>query len=282
MLHIGLAAAGAYFCVLSLWWLTKTTIRYYHCRQHHTDFHSSAVFPCCLSCKDQPIDGVCKIVISGVFAFLEFSLDRGYYQEGVFLKNMELGTIFVFLLFSGVMDVLAKWGQRSFYQHIDYAGLVLFFAAESAILASRSYFTEQPSATLFSLSGWGAIACMGITVLEAVQSEHVLCPVARSYLLLWQGTWFLHISLLTQNSMPSQGIQIDKDSVVLFSMFYTWHGAVNVAIVLCMWLLVGKLIDRECFSCGESGAANRTDNIFLENRVPFNYHVLDRIGSDTE
>ncbi|KAK7459427.1 hypothetical protein BaRGS_00038995 [Batillaria attramentaria] len=282
MFHVGLLVAGSYFCILSLWWLTKTTVHYYHCRQCHLDFRSSATFPCCLSCKSRPVDGICKIVISGILAFSEFSFDKGYYEEGVFISNTELGTIFVFLMFSGVMDVLAKWGSRSFYQHIDYAGLVLFFAAEAAILASRSYSAEQPLATLFSLTGCGALACMIMTVVEAVQSEQVLCPLTRSYLLLWQGTWILHVSLLTPGGVRSQGIESDRDSVVLFSMFFVWHGAINFFITLCMWLLVGKLVDKNCCPCGESSAAGRTDDIFLENRVPFNYHVLDRLDSETE
>lgn len=228
------------------------------------------------------MDGFCKIVVAGVLAFCEFALDTGYYQEGAFISNTDLGTIFIFLLFSGVMDVLAKWGSKSFYQHVDYAGLGLFFAAEAAIFASKSYFIEQPSAALFSLTACIAVSCMVITVLEAVRSDQVLWPIARSYLFLWQGTWLLHVSLLTQDRLPSQGAEVDRDSVALFSMFFAWHGAVNFFIALCLWLLVGKLADKNCCPCAESGRLGRTDDIFLENRVPFNYSVLDRIDSETE
>lgn len=278
MLHIGVAVAGAYFILLSLWWITQTTIQYYHCRQHHTDYYSSLS----ANGKSWPVDGVCKVILASIFALGEYSFDTGYYED-VFLSNTELGTIFVFLLFSGVMDILAKWGQRSFYQHVGYAGLALLFAAEATILLSRAQFSIQPKSTIFSVTAYGAIGCLLFTMLEAIWPKQVLCSVMRSFLLLLQGTWFLHISLLTDSGLPSGDEETRNSNMMLFSLFFTWHGAINFMIIICLWLLLGKMVEKNCCICFVSQRHTRHSSaIFLENRVRFNYHVLDRIDSDSD
>lgn len=281
MLHIGLVVAGAYFIFLSLWWMIQITIRYYHCRKRHVDFRSSITFPCCQSCKTRAVDGIVKIVISGIFAFVEFSFDKGYYTENVFLSRMELGTVFICLMFSGVMDVLSQWGAKSFYKQIDYAGLVLFFSAQAVIFGSHAYIGIQPVTIIHTLSLYTAIAALLSTILEAVKSEQVLCPLTRSYLLLTQGTWFLHVSLLTQSNLQT-GSVADSESALLLTLFFTWHSAVNFLITSCMWLLVGKMTEKNCCTCFENEGSEPSDVIFLENRVRFDYNLLDHINSDND
>ena len=285
MLHIGVVVLGAYFCMVSLWWLTHTTARYYRSRQRNTDFKSSVTFPCCNRCKSQPVDGILKIGFAGVVALAEFFFDKGYEGDGVFLPRMELVTISIFLLFSGAMDVLTQWGSKTFYQYMDFAGLALFHAVVAAIFQSRAYVTAQPVSSLHSLAAYTAFACIIVTVVEAVRSDHVLCPVIRSYLLLLQGTWWLHAAVMVQGGLPTggaAGADGTRDAVVLLSIIFSGHAAVNFFIVLFLWLLVGKLVQRNSCGCVGGEERGRGEDIFLENRVHFNYHVLSRFDSETE
>ena len=230
------------------------------------------------------MDGIVKIAFAAVMAFTEFSMSGGSEEDRVFVSAMELGTIFIVLLFSGVMDLLTRWGSRTFYQYMDYAGLALFFATVAAILESRAFITAQPLSSVHSLTGYVAFASVVATAAEAVWSDQVLFPVTRSYLLMLQGTWWVQVALLMQEDevMTGAGGEDPHGTVVFFSIVFSCHAAINFSVAVCVWLLTAKLVERHWCACVQDDHRGQNEDVFLENRVRFNYHVLSRLESESE
>ncbi|KAL8564445.1 hypothetical protein ACOMHN_057467 [Nucella lapillus] len=293
MLHIGVAILGAYYMLTALCMLVHTTARYYTARQTHVDFFTTLASPCsgcCCCCQpSQPIDGMVRILLAAILSFAEFSFDHGYQGDHDFLSRLELGTLYVCLLVWGVMDVLARWGSRTFYNTADYAGLVLFFMAQAAVLLTRAgYVSQQPVSSLQSLAGYTAGVGALVAVVEGVRREQVLPPVCRSFLLLLQGAWWLQAAVLVAGgSLTPATTTSDPDdlhgAVTFLAMLFCLHAALTLLVVLSVWLLVGRLVERGrggCLGGGEGG--KHAEDVFLENRVRFNYHVLSRLDSESE
>ncbi|KAK7088750.1 transmembrane protein 45B-like [Littorina saxatilis] len=284
MLHVGVLALGAWFMMTAVWWLSHITARYYRCLRRNTEFQTSVTFTWCTRCKVQPLEGLVKVSVGVVLTLVEFTQDRGYPGDAAFLSRTELGTLSSFLVMWGLMDMLAHWGPPALCVYLDFAGLLLFYTALGAVQGARAYLTEQPVSSLHSLSLYVAVGSMVVTVVEGLHPHNVLCPVARSYLLLLQGSWWLHAAVLTDSSSHLGGASVEgrRDTMLLFTMIFVGHAAVNVTMVVCLWLLVGKLVERSC--CGRCLDADSTpsDGVFLENRVRFNYHVLSRFDSETD
>lgn len=278
MVQIGLITASAFFALIALWWLIQVTKRYHFMKQRHCDFFNSVTYPCCAWDKKHPVEGVFKVISSLAIAISLFSFNGAAKVD--FLTNREIATIFMFFMVSGVMDILARWSGNTFYQQLDYVALMLFFTIQSVVFVSRSQFSEQPVTVLYSLMLYTSLATLAATAMEMKYGDQVLCPVMRSYLLLTQGTWGLQVAFLVEDK--SLMVNTDSDKILLVVMYFTWHCGINFFLILSIWLIVFKMLQKQICCCVATDTAAGQDTIYLENRVHFDYHVLDRFESDVE
>ncbi|XP_041348393.1 transmembrane protein 45B-like [Gigantopelta aegis] len=285
MIQEGLLASGCFLVIIATWWLIQLTKRYYHSKQRHYDFQSSVTFPCCETLKKHPIEGFFKILSSLSIAIVLFCIDNNNdntISEGrdKFLTNTEFGTLFTFMMMSGVMDVLASWSKRSFYNGLDYVAFMMFFAIEALILMCRSRIADEPIYTLYQLNVISALVTLAVIAMEMKYPDQVLCPLMRSYLVLVQGTWNLQVFYFF-NAGPLN-IKDGADRSMLLSMYFSWHCGAAFFVVLLMWILVFKLAQKNCCPCGGVDVGSGSEMVYLENRVRFDYHLMDRFESDID
>ncbi|XP_067651014.1 transmembrane protein 45B-like [Haliotis asinina] len=278
MVQIGLITASTYYALTAMWWLIQLTKHYHFMKQRHCDYFSSVTYHCCAWDKKHPVEGVFKVISSLAIAISLFSFSGATKVQ--FLTNREIATIFMFFMISGVMDILVRWSGRTFYQQLDYVALLLFFAIQSVVFVSRSQSSEQPLTMLYSLMLYTSLATLAATAMEMRYRDQVLCSVMRSYLLLTQGTWGLQVAFIVEDK--SLMVNTDSDDILLTAMYFTWHCGINFFLVLSIWLIVFKMLQKQLCCCVAVDTAAGQDTIYLENRVHFDYHVLDRFESDVE
>lgn len=232
---LGYAVPGSLFILFGLWCVFQSFRRFFNCRQRNTRFTSSVVFPCDCLCgrlKDLPVEGGLKIlaVLIGIAGELGTAVNKPHV---VLLNNSQHASVFFFFGISGVVDILVHY-HAPLPPDIDYATVVLAFMVEALLFYFNLHDRTELDMMLHTLLVYTVLANAAAVAMEMKYRNSLLGPLARAYVLLIQGTWFWHIGFIMNNPFP--GVVSWKEDgnaeLVVASLFYVWHCAVDFIIIL--------------------------------------------------
>lgn len=190
------------------------------------------------------------------------------------------GTVFTFFFISSATDLAKSVRGKLFIDDLDYATLALSFGVQSLLYRFHipGPHTEQP--TVNALMMMSAFCCCVVVIAEIKMRNQIFCPILRGFLLMVLGSWVIHSSLVLMETTEEE--EQSHNLIMSVSMYYTWHVAINFVLVVCGWIVTYKLMAVNKCCCVPFGLEGSGDAIFLENRIRFDYHVLDRLDSDIE
>lgn len=266
---------------MAVWMVIQVTKKFYHCSQKHTEYLNRVTFPCCRSCHKVPIEGITKLIVCFICFAFELASATNFGKSGKIVNydDLNFATIFAFFILSSIIDIITHCKGKLFVDDLDYAFLSLTFAIQAILYGLHIPDNSSTEWTIYSLLKLSAFSCCLSTLLEMKFRDKVYCPLLRGYCLMVLGSWSLHSVAILSDPQPD--ITQSHSRVLVLSMYFTWHCATDLFICLALWLFTIKLY-RKNICCCLPLDYNTTDTVYLENRVRFDYHVLDRLESDLD
>lgn len=240
----GHALPGSFFIIFSLWWTWQAFRRYHHSKQKNLPFQSSVTFhaDCLPRCKSLQWEGILKVFFTSVGLAIEIITA---YKDGHFVHigNGQHATMFFFFGLSGVVDILMHHGAP-LPQNTDYAIAMLAFIVEDVLFMFHMHGRGGLDVTIHTLLIYIIHACVVMCALEMRYKNSIIITVARCYLVLLQGTWFWQAGFILYKPLTAWQ-EGDHKEIMLITMIFTWHMAVNFIVVMCLGL-VAKITTPFC------------------------------------
>ncbi|ESN99147.1 hypothetical protein HELRODRAFT_95099 [Helobdella robusta] len=258
----GHALPGSFFIIFSLWWTVQTFRRYYKSlKKGSPPYKSSVTFkPDCLpceKCKNLELEGILKVAFTTLGLVLEVITA---YKDGHFthLGNGQHATMFFFFGLSGVVDILMHHGAP-LPENTDYAISCLSFIVEDVLFMFHLHGRTKLDVILHTLLLYVVHACVICVLFEVRFRNNVVVALARSFLVLLQGTWFWQVGFILYNPNPNAIPWKDEDhnEIMLATMIFAWHLAIDFILILVIGLLV-KMLGPFCCLAG----TNKSDGAF--------------------
>ncbi|XP_029651220.1 uncharacterized protein LOC115224456 [Octopus sinensis] len=294
--YIDFLILGVMFILYSLWWTVQTTRIFFFMRWKHVEFHSSLVYPCSKQRWKQLIQSFIEIclIICGLLLVTNYRHVPGINWVGGGAgagaelndaKNSMLKLRSCIILVAFGLSCLVNIGSQtctySLPQGLDYCIFIFAFGVE-AILFGHYVMDDERDDSLASIGEnlvtYCAIMTVVVTILEFHYRNQVVFPFVRSFVTLVQGTWLCHYGTIICSPYKWD---ITDYNISILSTYFAAHGMANFIVIFIIWLITYKLaLTDRC--CCLPVSLEKTNEVFLENRVHFNYHMLDRLGSDAE
>ncbi|XP_060064175.1 transmembrane protein 45B-like [Ylistrum balloti] len=283
-MDIPLVLSGCYFFPIGIWWLFQATKKFFYCKQRRIEFVSAISYPCCQSCQKWPVEGSLKLMSCLIIMAYCFASSTDFGRAGKITSYSDLshGTVFAFFVICSAIDLTKSICGKLFLEDLDYAALALTFGVQGILYGFHVPDLHAEEWTVNTLMMMSAFGCCITVIVEMRMRTQIFCPLLRGFGLMVLGTWFLHSSLVLMDPLTIKGKVETHDMVISLSMFYSWHVAVNFILVICGWIITYKLMTLNKCCCVPMGMETGGDAIFLENRIRFDYHMLDRLDSDID
>lgn len=216
--------------------------RFFLCKKTKTKFRSTAIYNCSCLCgklKDWPIEAAVKLI----FVTVGFAgeIYTGFSAEGHFvnLGNGQHATMFFFFGLSGVIDILLYF-KVPLPPDMDYIAGILAFICEYVLFKFHLHGRTDLDVLLHTLLIYTIAASILAMLAELKYRDNILCALARSYFTLLQGTWFWQVGWILYPPFKHSfhWDQEDHEQMMIATMIFAWHGAVDFLLVLSIGGLV--------------------------------------------
>ncbi|XP_046342894.1 transmembrane protein 45B-like [Haliotis rufescens] len=242
---------GSFFIIFALWYFVRLFQLYYSSRQRNARFTSRIMMTCPCLCgrfKDLPVEAFVKIFLISIGFGLEIYTGMSH-GKFVAVGNGQHATMFFFFGLTGVVDIL-QYYRAPMPPDTDYISYVIALTIEGILFKFHLHGRTELDVLVHTFLLY-VIFIGVISVLVEMRYRHnILAPLARTYFLLLQGTWFWQIAFILFN--PIEGAspwkQDDHQHMMIATLYFTWHCGVNFVLVL----LIGAVIAC-CYGRGNGG-----------------------------
>lgn len=236
----GHALPGSFFVVFALWWTVQTFRRYFRSqRPGNPAYRSTVTFvPDFLSCTNLQLEGILKVCFTALGLILEVitAFKDGHFTH---IGNGQHATMFFFFGLSGIVDILL-YHKAPLPEDTDYAASCLSFVVEDLLFMFHLHGRSELDVLLHTLLLYVVHACVLVVLVEMRYRNSPLVTLSRSFLVLLQGTWFWQVGFILYNPNPKSipWKQNDHREMMLATMMFAWHAAVDFILILIIGLIV--------------------------------------------
>lgn len=278
--YIEFIIPGAMFLFYGIWWILQLSRVYYHTRWKHIDFRSSLIYPCSKQGCKQSVQSWIQLILILIAISVIVTGTRHLDSQGK--TNMQMMRTCIILSAFGVsclVNITAQFFANSVPPGLDYCFFLFAFVVEGILFGHYVFNeTESLSSAAENLVTYCAVITVIVTVLELHYQSHVIFPFLRAYVTFIQGTWLCHMAHIFCS--PSRW-ETNTDNVEVVSIYFVVHSMTDFIAVCVIWLIVYRLALHDRCGCLPVNL-DKSNEVFLENRVHFDYHILDRLGSDAD
>ena len=252
----GHALPGTFFIVFSVWYIVQSFRRYFKSQQRNAHFTSTVMFPCDFLCgrlKEMPVEAFLKILC--MLVGFTGEVITGYSDAHfVSLVNSQHATMFFFFALSGVVDILVFY-RAPLPPDTDYVSVILALMIEGLLFRFHLHGRTELDVLLHTLLIYTIVANLVAVALEMRYRRSLLGPLGRSYFLLIQGTWFWQVGFILYNPFPgaTPWKEDDPDELMIATLFFAWHCAVNFIFILLMGVVIACCCRRHSGYVREEG-----------------------------
>lgn len=172
--------------------------------------------------------------------------------EFVVMGNGQHATMFFAFGLSGVLELLTYF-KAPLPPDIDYISIILAFMIELILFHFHLHGRTALDILLHVLLIYIICANLISIFIEMKFRHNVLAPLARTYFIMLQGTWFWQVGFILYSPFPTPSLwkAEDHDEMMLATMYFAWH---CVACFIVM-LLIGAIV-----SCYQKGRGTTFDD----------------------
>ena len=252
----GHALPGSFFIVFALWWTWKAFKRYYRCQAKGQKYWSTITFPVDCSLKgclsNLEWEGIFKLFFTSVGFAGEIITG---FKDGHFshFGNGQHATMYFFFGLSGAIDILVHHGA-SLPKNIEYAIGILCFVVEDVLFMFHLHGRNPLDVLIHTLLVYTLHGCVLISTCELIFRNSLMVTLTRCFLVLQQGTWFWQAGIILYKPLTPWK-EDDHKEMMLVTMIFTWHVAINFIIIMMIGLVV-KMTLPCCSSPGEKPINN--------------------------
>ncbi|CAG5134137.1 unnamed protein product [Candidula unifasciata] len=243
---------GSLFIVYGLWWAIGAIKRFLVCRKTGTRYISTATFPCPWSCGrvgSWPIEAIIKIILSSFGMFAEITFNLPHPNMGI----VQHATMYFFFMVSGVVDLLIHFGVP-LPPGTDYISVALAFMVEGLLFANHLHEREVLDVKIHLLLVYVVFVTVVVVLLEARIQRSALLTLARSYLLMLQGSWFWGVGIILYGH-GDKNLAWKLDSAMdamQATIYFSWHCAAHFVLLVLMVIIMSRCyrVQRDPFRNG--------------------------------
>jgi hypothetical protein len=162
------------------------------------------------------------------------------------LGNGQHATMFFFFGIASVIDLLLYF-EAPLPKDIDYVANIFAIGIEGLLFKFHLHGRSELDVLLHTLLIYTIVLNVVGVILEMKFRNNVLCALARCYGFLLQGTWFWQVGFILYNPNPNATPwkPDNHDDLMIATMFYAWHVAADLLLILCVGGVMG-CIHRRC------------------------------------
>lgn len=269
--------SGLYFFVVGIWWTVQTSKKYFFCTQHKLEFTSTLTFSCGPTCSNVPVESIIKLVTClGLLVYCIASIHFRLSITSEEYEKLSHATVFTFFLFSNIVDVIKHFKKNRLIHGFDYAILVLCHAIQAVIYGSHGHDMFPEIWIAHSLRMISSTACSFAVLHELIKPNTIASPMLRSISTLTLGSWLIQSFFLTVDGIADSDIE-QNNRVIVISLYFTWHLGSNMILCGCVWLFTHKMLASNRCCCIPNDFDATGEDVYLQNRIRFDYHVMDRL-----
>ncbi|XP_029654253.1 transmembrane protein 45B-like [Octopus sinensis] len=276
----GHALPGTFFLLFAFWYTVQIFNRYFQCRKRNARFTSTVTFPCTCLCgrlKKWPLESIMKIVlvIIGFSGEIITGLRPGPY---VILGNGQHATMFFAFGLSGVVELLLFF-KAPLPTDVDYIANILAFTIELVLFTFHLHGRSELDVLLHVLLTYVIIASLISAFIEMKFRHNVLAPLARTYFVMLQGSWFWQVGFILYRPFPGKSPWKgdDHSQMMLITIYFAWHSIACFIIIL----LFGGIVS--CYQKGR-GVSYVDDDMIMKRLIHTgtNGQTLVSLNDDSE
>ncbi len=226
-----------------------------------------------------PLEATLKILctLGGMLGELITGFENGQFTH---IHNAQHMTMFGFFCFNGLVDLAYHYQVPALPKNLDYLSAVMALAIEGVLFMWHLHGRPPMDVQVHTFLTY----VIGVTILAiAVEMWRPRDPrpaMIRSWFLIIQGTWFWQVGQILYPKFGGQPWKEDDHTQMLIvTMIFTWHIAVDLIIVVliglfCYWMArrrYGKLtpekLAKNGSKMGNGGVYKRLNLSEQENQL---------------
>ncbi|XP_051006026.1 transmembrane protein 45A-like isoform X2 [Acomys russatus] len=240
----GHALPGSFFIIMSLWWATKSIMKYVYRKQTRTCYLSSKT----LFRRAEIWEGVIVIFMSITGMLGEQFISGGprlrLYEGGQW--NQLLGwhhtTMYFFFGLQGVAQILC-FTTNAVPLSLSKLMLANAIFVEAFIFSNHTHGREMLDVFVHQLLVFITILLGLVTFIEFLTKNNVVLELLRASFFLLQGTWFWQLAfvLYPPNGRPKWNME-DIENKVFLTMCFAWHYASTFIVLGALYAFITWLV----------------------------------------
>ncbi|GAB1597320.1 transmembrane protein 45B-like [Argonauta hians] len=254
---------GSFFLIFALWDTIQIYNRYFQCRKRNARFTSTVTFPCLCLCgrlKKWPVESILKIVL--VFIGISGEVITGW-RPGpyIILGNGQHITMFFAFGLAGVVEILLHL-KAPIPADVDYIANILALTIELVLFRFHLHGRSELDVLLHILLTYVIIANLTAASIEMKFRHNVLAPLARTYFVMLQGSWFWQVGFILYRPFPGKNPWHggDHSQMMLATIYFAWH-SIGCFIII---LLLGGAVS--CYQKG-NGVSYSDDEMIMKRLI---------------
>uniref|UniRef100_A0A0B6ZZ84 Transmembrane protein 45B n=1 Tax=Arion vulgaris TaxID=1028688 RepID=A0A0B6ZZ84_9EUPU len=231
---------GSLFLLYGIWWCIGALRRYLMCRKAGTRYISTATFPFPCSCGKLgtwPIEGIAKIALPAFGMIAEIAFNLPHPNMGI----VQHATMYFFFLLSGIVDLIMYLGVP-LPPGTDYVSIALAFTVEGLLFAN--HLSERPvvDVQIHLLLVYVVFVTVFVVLLEARFQRSAMLTLARSYLLMLQGSWFWGVGIILYGHGKNSTVwKLDSHmDAMQATIYFSWHGAAHFIVLVILASIMSR------------------------------------------
>ncbi|KAH9512310.1 Transmembrane protein 45B [Bulinus truncatus] len=215
----GHAIPGTFFIIYGTWWAIGCLWRYVSGRRSRETYVSTATYRMtCFSgaVSRLPLEPFIKVLLSASGILYELLTELPVPPPAI----VQHATMYFFFLLSGIVDIIIHYGVH-LPHGVDYVSMVLALTVEGLLFMShvhgRTHLDVHVHTLLVYVIGITAV----VIILEIKYRSSLMLTLARSFLMMLQGSWFWAIGIkLYGHGSPNNVWDENSPESVIWSSIY--------------------------------------------------------------